>query len=128
MAGKQRKRPRSELYIRDRESGMSVTDIARKYGVSYQAVSHATAWDRGRYFKHYTEFRCVYPNLRQWLNENKVTVNEFVRRMGLAQTASTSNRIGDYFRGRMYPPKSAIDKMIAVTGLSYEEMFYREDV
>lgn len=125
---KQRKRPRSELYIRDRESGMSVVDIAKKYGVSYQTVSHATAKTGMKFFKNYTPSRCVYPNLRKWLNDNKVTINEFVRMLGMAQCGGNSSRIIGYFNGRNFPKKETIDKMIEVTGLSYEEMFYREDV
>lgn len=127
MMCKQRKRPKSELYIRERENGMSVTDIAKRYGVSYQAVLHATAKTGTKYFKNYTAERCVYPNLRQWLNDNKITINEFARRMGLAQGGGSSSRIIGYFNGRNYPQKETIDKMIEVTGLSYEEMFYRED-
>lgn len=122
-----RKRPKSEIYIRERESGMSVTDIARKYGVTYQAVSHATAKTGAKYFKHYTPSRCVYPNLRTWLNENQITINDFARRIGLAQGGGSSSRINGYFKGSHYPQKDMIDKMIAVTGLSYEEMFYREE-
>lgn len=69
----------------------------------------------------------MYPFLRKWLNENKVSVSEFTRRMGLAGSAHSHNVYANYFKGKQYPSKQVIDRMLEVTGLTYELLFYRED-
>lgn len=118
--------PRADMYLAERERGLSYQQIADKYGVSRQTVGQACA-SRGGYFRTYTEDTCVYPYLRQWLNENRITRNEFIRLMGLIPCANENIRFGFYFRGEHYPSKQTIDKMLAVTGLTYEQLFYRED-
>ena len=45
---KKRKTERSEMYMKDRLDGMTYTAIAKKYGVSHQAVSKACARYRRR--------------------------------------------------------------------------------
>lgn len=119
-----RKPIKAELYAKERENGKSLKEIAEMYGVSTQAVSQATAKIKKGYFKHYTEENCIYPNLRNWLNDNKVTRNEFIRRMGMTLSPSNSCRLHHYFTGRNYPTKATIDKFIEITGLTYEEMFW----
>jgi transposase len=119
-----KKHPKADLYAKERESGKSVIEIAEMYGVSYQAVSQATAKLRNGYFKHYTEKSCVYPNLRKWLNDNKVSRSEFARRMELPPTPTNTHRISYYFTGRSYPSKATIDKFLKATGLTYEELFW----
>ena len=121
-----RQHPKTDLYIKERESGKSVIEIARMYGVSHQAVAHATA-KKNNYFKRYTEENCVYPNLRKWLNDNKVTRSEFMRRMEMPTSPNNHSRISNYFTGRNYPSKATIDKFIKVTGMTYEELFWEEN-
>ncbi len=121
-----RKHQKADLYAKEREAGKSVTEIAKMYGVSSQTVSQAIAKIRKGYFKHYTEESCVYPNLRKWLNDNRVTRSEFMRRMGMPPSSVNSARISSYFRGRVYPTKATIDKFLEVTGLTYEEFFQRD--
>lgn len=71
----------------------------------------------------YTEEEVVYPNLRRCLNENKVSRTEFCRRMGNQPNSGNSTNLRDWFVGRNYPIKRVIDKMIEVTGLTYEELW-----
>ena len=119
--------PKADLYRTDRGNGMTLREIAEKYGVSKQAVAQACGSHNVSFFKKFDEERCVYPNLRKWLNENKVSVKEFLRRSGLTSSGTISKRYAMYFRGQVYPTKLVIDKMLAVTGLTYEELFYREE-
>ena len=121
-----REHPKTDLYVKERESGKSVAEIAKMYGVSYQTVAQVTAKRNIGYFKHYTEKNCVYPHLRKWLNDNKVTRHEFMRRMGMITSGTNATRITHYFKGRNYPTKETIDKFLQVTGLTYEELFYRD--
>lgn len=119
--------PRAELYMQERKQGKTFYQIAEKYGVSKQAVAAACAIHALGHFKPYTEAEVVYPKLRKWLNDNEVTRSEFARRMGLVPYAKNCYRVSVYFRGMNYPLKETIDKMLEVTGLTYEEMFSLED-
>ena len=119
--------PKADLYRADRREGMTIREIADKYGVSKQAVAQACGSHNVSFFRKFDEERCVYPYLRKWLNENKVSVKEFLRRCGLTSSGTISKRYAMYFRGKVYPTKLVIDQMLAVTGLTYEDMFYREE-
>lgn len=118
--------PQADRYIEERQQGKTYKEIADKYGVSHQAVSAACAKYTPDSFKPYHDFEVIYPNLRRWLNENRVSRSEFVRRMGLIPSGANNSRIRCYFRGVNYPSKQVIDKMLEVTGLTYEEMFQTE--
>lgn len=119
-------RPRYELYMADRAQGLTYTEIAKKYGVSCQAVQQACAQHMPSCFKPYTKNEVVYPHLRRWLNENEITRAEFARRLGRVPHASAISDVGKWFRDEGYPVKKTIDKIIAITGLSYEKLFERE--
>ena len=119
--------PRTERYMAERQNGKTYRQIAEMYGVSVQAVAAACAIHMPGHFKPYTEKEVIYPKLRKWLNDNEVSRNEFARRMGLLPYANNSHRVSDYFRGKNYPLKETIDKMLQVTGLTYEELFSLEE-
>ena len=123
MAGKIRK---ADLYKADRDLGMSYPEIARKYGVSHQAVAQACARRGIGHFKEYTPAEVVYPNLRRWLNDNKVARSEFARGIDRIPNGATSSDISNWFRGETYPQKRSIDKILAYTGLTYEVLFAQE--
>ena len=118
---------RAEFYMQERKQGKTYREIAKKYGVTHQAVAAACAIHMPGHFKPYTEKEVIYPKLRKWLNDNEVSRNEFARRMGLVPYAKNSYRVSDYFRGKNYPLKETIDKMLQVTGLTYEELFSLEE-
>ena len=121
-----RKHPKSDMYMADRDAGMTYREIAEKHGVSYQAVAQCCG-RQGPYFKAYTEEEVVYPGLRKWLNENRVTRSEFIRRMGNIGSGTMVSRIGKHFRGENLPTKKTIDSFIEVTGMTYEQLFATED-
>ena len=120
------KHPKADLYRAERAKGLKYREIAEKYGVSFQAVAQKCSEYESGKFRPFTEKNCVYPNLRKWLNENRVSQSEFVRRMGYVPTGKTKVSFGGYFRGEGYPQKRTIDKMLQATGLTYEELWYRE--
>lgn len=114
---------RTEMYIADRAAGMTYREIAAKYGVSHQAVAQVCGKRDVNRFKPYSEEDVVYPNLRRWLNDNKITRREFSIRMGNVGYGTSAVALSDWFKGKNYPTKKVIDKMLAVTGLTYEEMW-----
>lgn len=118
--------PKADLYLADRAKGLTYNEIAAKYGVSRQRVAQACATYNPSHFKPYTAEEVAYPNLRQWLNENKVSRTEFARRLGNLPSPRCSYHISNWFSGKCSPTKNTIDRMIAVTGLSYEKLFEEE--
>lgn len=121
------KHPRADLYREEWEKGLNYRQIAEKYGVSHQAVHCALAKHSPHLFKPLTQKQVIYPNLRRWMNENKVGKREFIRRMELSVGGKTAQNLNDWFAGRTYPNKKNIDLILKITGLTYEQLFYRED-
>ena len=69
---------------------------------------------------------CTYPNVRKWLNENKITYRELICRLGWEHCGDNYTYLGNWLRGRNYPKKQIIDKFLSITGLTYEKFFETE--
>ena len=108
-----------------REQGLKHREIAEKFGCSRQYVAMVCGKCDPAYFSPIGD-DCIYPNLRKWMNENKVSRKEFIRRMGLAEFGGNHERFSKCLRGESHPRKPYIDKMLEVTGLTYETLFYTE--
>lgn len=114
------KHPKSAGYLEERAKGLTYRKIAEKYGVSYQAVYSACARLDGTYHNTViTEKGCIYPNLRAWLNADRARRNRFFEAM-------KGCSIREYMKGARQPKKGAIDKMLEITGMTYEELFKEE--
>ena len=59
-----------------------------------------------------------YPSIKKYMAGHNLSLREFARRCGVP--SSTMCRL---LNGQTEPSKSTIDKILAVTGLSYEECF-----
>ena len=115
---------RWELYASMREKGMTYREIAEECGCSYQNVAMALARRNVARFRCFTEKGCVYPALRKWLNDNRICVDELLRRIyGHNTGGHTRSRWGEILRGRAELRKQDIDSLIRVTGMTYEELF-----
>ena len=110
-----------------REQGMTYQQIADHFGISYQAVAQPLAKYQPNHFHYVTETGCVYPNIRKWLNDNKVNKSEFARRCGFCNQSDRKKRLDGYLKGRCDPPKRVIDKILSVTGLTYEQAFSKKE-
>jgi transcriptional regulator with XRE-family HTH domain len=115
-----------ELYRQERKEGLTYREIAEKYGVSYQVVAQACGKSQPNRFRFWTKDMCIYPNVRKWLNENKITYRELQRRLGWETCSANYIYIGDWLRGKTYPRKKVIDKLLSATGLTYEKFFETE--
>lgn len=109
-----------------RDKGLTYQQIADHLGIRYQAVANSLSKQNPRLFRYVSESGCVYPNLRRWMNENKCGKRELLRRIGLGCAPNNYNRICSYLLGKVDPPKKTIDKILSVTGMTYEEAFLRE--
>ena len=117
---------RTKQMILDREAGMTCMAIAEKHGVSYQRVQAVVGKYNPAYFQRIQESACIYPNLRRWMNDNKVGKRELLRRMGMEAYPRACQDLSIVMAGRKSPRKAYIDRMLQATGLTYEEMFYTE--
>ena len=105
-----------------RESGMKHREIAEVFGVSKQYVADVCGKCDPAYFVPIGS-ECIYPNLRKWMNDNKVSRREFMKRMGLTPHTNNNERFCRCLRGEYQPPKPYIDKLLMVTGFTYETLF-----
>ena len=112
---------RREEFMILRNQGMSYKAIANVYGCTRQNVEQACASRQKRYVR--PEW-CVYEGLRNWMNENCVSRTEMFRRM---YGHDLTNSIADALRRRMTGASrwrmDEINRVIDVTGLTYEELF-----
>lgn len=115
------------VYREEREKGMTYQQIADKYGVTRQNVAMACGKANPNRFQWHPKHKVVYPNLRKWLNDNKVSKNEILRRAGMEVCASSSGLLGKIFKGTADPRKSFIDKLIEITGMPYEKLFAKSE-
>lgn len=112
-----------EIYRAEREKGKTYRQIADEYGVSKQVIAQACGKRQVSRFRFWNESRCIYPNVRKWLNENQVGSAELVRRMGWHCYSDNYARVGRWLSGKTNPSKENIDKLLSITGLSYEKFF-----
>lgn len=117
---------KQELMRADRAQGMTYKQISEKYGVSKQRVQQLVGGDTKHAiccFRGITEKDCIYPNLRKWMNDNKISKAELCRRMYGTSHPQCQDRLRVYLKGLTNPTKLNIDRLIKVTGLTYEELF-----
>ena len=118
--------PRTEQYIILRDQGLTYREIAARLGVSYQAVAQVCAKHGFAQFRKIQPDGCVYPGLRNWMNEHFVSRQELYRRMydGRPCIGKAPHIIADRLRGKSTWRMDEIDRLLDVTNLTYEELFH----
>lgn len=104
------------------DDGMTYQQIADAHGISRQRVAQILGRcspNRHRPGRTYS----IYPGVDRWMHENKMTYTEVARRLGYAVAPGTLSRINRIFTGVSEMSKSDIDKLISLTGKTYEELF-----
>lgn len=115
-----------EKVLRYSGQGYTHQQIADICGTSRQYV-HMILGNYGPgHFKRADDKQIIYPKLRKWFNDNRMTYAEIIRRMGLYYVTKTISRIRGWFAGRAFPDKEHIDILLHVTGLTYEQLFSRD--
>ena len=120
-----RAHPRTDMARALRDTGLTYKEIAEKMGISHQCVAHMCGKYNPSHFRMFSD-AVIYPNLRKWLNENKVSMMEFVRRCGYVPYNGEVSMFTSWMYGRSEPKKRVIDACLKATGMTYEELFYRE--
>ena len=120
------KNGRCAIYRAERKKGRTYQDIANEYGVSRQMVYQACSPFETLRFRIIKPEDCVYVNIRNWLNSHRISRAKLLAMLGLEPMAETKYRIKVVLRGESEPKKSLIDKLMILTGLSYEKLFERD--
>ena len=108
---------------RMRLEGATLQSIADKFGVSLERVRQIIPPIEGKtWSKDSTWSRCVYPGIGQWLYENRCTYAKLAELVGVPQ--GTMSR---WMNGVHKPSKPTIDKILKVTGMTYEQAFGEGD-
>lgn len=111
---------KKEAMIAMRQQGMKYSDIAELLGCSRQYVAEVCGKAN---VAHFRLCNSIYPNLQRWINENKVSKFELLRRIGYTTSSPNVDKIGRIIRGKTKPTKDYIDRLIKVTGMPYEVLF-----
>ena len=110
-----------------REDGYTIAQIADQYGVTRARIYQMTGHMKKRVFREIPEEMNIYPNWRNWMNENRVSPREMMQRAGLEQCQTNYHSIIGWMSGRCYPTKKNIDRILNATGLTYEQLFATEE-
>lgn len=101
--------------------GLNYRQIAEVVGCSRRHVSSILRGTVIRNFRPITN--CIWPGLARWMNENECSKTELLRKMGGNPWDCTLKRLSSWMQGEYDPPKREIDKILKVTGMTYEECF-----
>lgn len=114
--------------IKMRLDGCTYQEIADKYGVSrqcvYQAIVNFTRRESSTRVRKSPFDRCIYPNLRQWMYENKITLVKLNRIIGKSLT--NTERTSQKMRGESDFKISEIKAILKESGKTFEYMFSTE--
>lgn len=110
-----------------RDAGYVYREIAEHFGCSRQYVTEVCAAFNPSHFSPLRTER-YYPNVKKWCNKNKVHITELCRRCGLTPHANNYGRLKSAITIGSNPTKKTIDKLIRVTGMTYDELFWEGDV
>lgn len=104
-----------------RLDGHTLQEIGDKFGVSKQYVAQILPPMKHGYRALKSEMlgKIIYPNIRNWLKKNACTLKRFADETGTSYL-TIIRALEDEKSGMR---KTTIDKILEVTGLTYEEAF-----
>lgn len=107
------------------ESGMTYQAIADEFGITQQRVHQIIGGRNVALFNYVTKDRCIFEGLRNWMNKNEVCVAELTRRIYHNGLPANRERVREKLMGNKATIEF-VDRILDITGLTYEEAFKRE--
>ena len=119
---------RADQYAELRRAGYTYEKIAEICGCSYQNVAQHLARKNEVIFRGVVKEQVVFDGLRKWMNDNKVSVRELFRQLnGKNPGGVSSGCFSDRLTGKTQFRMNEINKIISVTGLTYEQLFMAKE-
>lgn len=103
-----------------RKDGYTMQEIADEMGVNQRTISLYVPKEERCQARNRVD-NYIYPNINKWLIDNRMSMIKFAREVGI-----TKSTMSNYLAGLSEPRKSIIDKILEITGMSYEECFREE--
>lgn len=101
--------------------GATYQEIADTFGVTRQCIEQGLTRKIWRAPKKY---ECVFPTLKNWLLERRVSIPRFNEKAKVCKSDNTLRRKLD---GSFEFTMSEIKAILAFTGMTFEEAFWREE-
>lgn len=104
-----------DAYAR-RLNGESLQSIADRYGVTREYIRQITVGAGPSRVD-----KCVFPNLQKWMAVNDCKLYDLADRVG-----ASYNSMSRWMTGQTDPKLYYIERILEVTGMSFEEAFARK--
>lgn len=114
---------KNERIIELRRRGYTFREIGELCSCSAQYAYNIAGNVRKLRARPVREKDCGYPKLRNWLNENVKGIDDLCRALYNGATRGLYERLRLKLKGEAPLHKCEIDKILAYTGLRYEEAF-----
>lgn len=105
------------LFLRT-EKRMTIAQIADALNISRYQVRGLLTNENGRLPRKHT-YKAVYPRLEAWAMENYESISACAMALGIRNTALEQI----IYWGGVYTRKCVIDRILALSGMTYEEAF-----
>ena len=109
-----------------KNSGKTYQDIADEFGVSRQRVFQMIGSGDPKFFRYISTKGCIYKGVRKYMNDNKISMAELVRKLYGNYVPRNFYSVRNKLSGVTDITKKHIDKILEITGLTYEEAFELE--
>ena len=106
--------------------GKTYQQIGEAFGISRQRVHQMIGGRDVRFFRHIGTKTCIYKGVRKYLNDNQISIAELVRRTYGIYHPKNFYSMRNRLSGVTDINKTYIDKILEVTGLTYEVAFELE--
>ena len=117
-----------EKFAALRAEGLTYREIAARCGCSYQYVAQVLSSETKCYFHPFSEKQVIYTGLRDWLNDNKITVTELIRqRYGYMVGGQSHHNMTLRLNGKTQLRMEDIEFFLKLAGKTYEELFHNKE-
>ena len=107
------RQPQIDEMRRMQAEGYSIKEIAYEFGCCVATASRHTP-----IYPNTRGVPLLYPALDRWIWKHHLSITAFAVRVGVSVSS-----MHNYLTGRVTMSKPVIDKILAATGLTYEEAF-----
>lgn len=103
-----------------RLDGYTLQEIADRYGISIERVRQIMKIGSMDERMDKSKNQWVYPNAVEWAERNRMSIYRIAADSGIP-----CSTLHNALKGKNQPKKSTIDALLRISGMTYEEFFYR---